>query len=138
MFVICSHCRRHYRHIETACPFCSSSKSGLTRRLGMSFAVALGVTSTFGCAKDTDNEPTGAGGTAGAVGSATGGQLTPVGGGGNGGYAAGSSNPTPGVCCGGTAAIYGPPPGAAGSDWEGATGPTGPTGPTGATGATRA
>jgi len=53
MLVICSHCRRHVRHTESNCPFCSHSLPQHANRYGVGLALALTVASAFGC--DDDN-----------------------------------------------------------------------------------
>ena len=143
MLVICSHCRRHYRHGEAKCPFCGSTKPAVTRHFGVGLAVAISVTAGLGCGgEDTGPaDPGGAsnesGGTPATGGTtpATGGTTYNTGRGGTTGYGGAYAVPpsggrpatggvstggvsTGGVSTGGTGmvALYGPPPtGGAGS-----------------------
>lgn len=98
MLVVCSQCRRHHRHGESVCPFCGSTKPAVTRRFGLGFVVAVGVTSSLGCGGESAND--GPGVTAGTTSTSDAGGATSNGGSGNGGL----------VARGGMMTAYGTPP----------------------------
>jgi hypothetical protein len=132
MMVLCSRCRRHYRHTDSCCPFCGGHRSAAVQRLGFGLAVAIGVSSSIGCGGETDTAaaaygppPSGgttAGGATGTGGSAKGGAATggatttTTGGTGRGGAPAYAVPPSGGATTGGRTGsggmlvAYGPAP----------------------------